>query len=86
MRRMIASLPACTLLCAAVYAGDADSSAPVAEDAKADATATLKGGGIAAGIGFTWGHGALEYQDTAHRFTIKGVSLAADGVHVSLKK
>jgi hypothetical protein len=79
MRRMIVSLAACTLLCAAVYAGDADSSAPVAEDAKPDATVTLKGGSVAAGIGFTWGHGELEYQDTAHRFTIKGVSIVDVG-------
>jgi hypothetical protein len=33
MRRMIGSLAVCTLLSAATYAGDSDSSAPVAQDA-----------------------------------------------------
>jgi len=77
MRRMIVSLAACTLLCAAAYA--ADKTAPVAEDAKPVATVTLKGGSIAVGIGYTWGHGDLEYQDTSHRFTIKGVSIVDVG-------
>ena len=52
MRSMMFSLAACTVLCAAAYAGDADSSAPVADDAEPDATVTLKGGSVAAGIGF----------------------------------
>lgn len=69
MRRMMFSLAACTLLAAAAFAGDA----------KPDATVTLKGGSIAVGIGYTWGHGDLEYQDTSHRFTIKGVSIVDVG-------
>jgi hypothetical protein len=61
MRRMFVSLAACTLLSAAAYAGDPDSSGSVAEDAQPDATLTLKGGSVAAGIGYTWGNGELEY-------------------------
>ena len=82
MRRMIVSLAACTLLfAAAAYAGDSDSSAaaPVAENAQPDATVTLKGGSVAAGIGYTWGHGELEYQKSSHRFSIKGVSIVDVG-------
>ena len=79
MRSMILSLAACTLLCTAVYAGEASSSAPVADDAQPDGTVTLKGGSVAAGIGFTWGHGELKYQDASHDFTIKGVSLVDVG-------
>src|ERR1700741_3818265 len=79
MRSMMISLAACTLLSAAAYAGDADSSAPVADDAKADATVSLKGGSVAAGIGYTWGHGELVYKDIPHRFTIKGVSIVDVG-------
>jgi hypothetical protein len=71
MRRMIVSLAACTLLSAAAYAGDSDSSAPVAEDTHPDATLTLKGGSVAAGIGYTWGHGELEYHNSSQRFSIK---------------
>jgi hypothetical protein len=79
MRKMIVSLAACTLLSAAAYAGDSDSAAPVAEDAQPDATLTLKGGSVAAGIGYTWGHGELEYHNGPHRFSIKGVSVVDVG-------
>jgi hypothetical protein len=79
MRSMMFSLAACTLLCAAAYAGDADSSAPVADDAKPDATVTLKGGSVAAGIGYTWGHGELNFGKSPHEFSIKGVSVVDVG-------
>ena len=75
MRSTIVSLAACTLLCTAAFAGDASSPAPVADDARPDATVTLSGGSIAAGIGYTWGHGELKYQEAAHSFSIKGVSI-----------
>jgi hypothetical protein len=79
MRNLMFSLAACTLLSAAAYAGDADSSAPVADDAKPDATVTLKGGSVAVGIGYTWGHGDLNYRDNSHEFSIKGVSVVDVG-------
>jgi hypothetical protein len=80
MRSMMFSLAACTLLCAAAYAADADSSAPVvADDAKPDATVTLKGGSVAAGIGYTWGHGELNYGKKLREFSIKGVSIVDVG-------
>lgn len=79
MRSMMFSLAACTLFSAAVYAGDADSSAPVADDAKPDATVTLKGGSVAVGIGYTWGHGDLNYRNNSHEFSIKGVSVVDVG-------
>jgi hypothetical protein len=79
MRRMIVSLAACTLLSAAAYSGDYDSSAPVADNAQPDATLNLKGGSVAAGIGYTWGQGELEYQNGSHHFSIKGVSIVDAG-------
>ena len=79
MRSMMISLAACTLLCAAAYAGDADSAAPVTDDAKPDATVTLKGGSVAIGIGYTWGSGQLKYGNGSHAFSIKGVSIVDVG-------
>ena len=53
---MLVSLAACTLLGGTVYAtGDGAAPYPVANDAAADGTGTLKGGSIAAGIGYPWG-------------------------------
>ena len=79
MRRMMVSLAAYTLLSAAAYADDSGSSTPVAEDAQPDAILTLQGGSVAAGIGYTWGHGDLEYHKSSHRFSIKGVSIVDVG-------
>ena len=53
MRNMIISLAACTLLGAAAYGHEADSSAPAADKATPDGAVTLKGGSVAVGIGYT---------------------------------
>ena len=79
MRNIIVSLVACTLLCAASYASESNSSTPVAENAAPDGTVTLKGGSVAAGIGYTWGSGELKYRDAVHQFSIKGVSIVDVG-------
>jgi hypothetical protein len=79
MRSVFISLTACTLLGGAAFAVGADSPAPVADDTKPDAEVTLQGGSVAAGIGFTWGHGELKYRDGSHPFSIKGVSVVDVG-------
>src|SRR5689334_10806584 len=79
MRSKWVSLVASVLLGTGAYAADTGSSAPVADDAKPDATVTLKGGSVAVGIGYTWGHGDLTYQETAHEFSITGVSVVDVG-------
>lgn len=75
MRSVMVSLVACSLVCAAAFAGDKDSSASIAAGSQPDATLTLKGGSVAAGIGFTWGRGELNYNDASYKFAIKGVSI-----------
>ncbi|MDB6090159.1 MAG: hypothetical protein JWN85_2943 [Gammaproteobacteria bacterium] len=79
MRNIIVSFAACTLLCGAAYAGDAGSSAPVRDDATPDGAVTLSGGSVAAGIGYTWGHGVLRYHEGSRQFSIKGVSVVDVG-------
>ena len=79
MRNMMVSLAACTLLCGAAYAGEADSSVPVGDDARPDAAITLSGGSVAAGIGYTWGHGKLKYLGSSYQFSINGVSVVDVG-------
>jgi hypothetical protein len=72
----------------------ATSSTAGATDDASDATLTLKGGSFAAGIGFVWGHGTVDYQGSAHKFEIHGVSvvdvggssISADGVVMHLSK
>ena len=79
MRNMMFSAVAFAVLCGAAYAGDDNSSAPVPDDAKPDATVTLKGGSVAAGVGYTWGHGELNYGKSSHQFSIHGVSVVDVG-------
>ena len=44
-------------------------------DSPADATLQLQGGSAAAGIGYVWGKGKLNYQGADHKFSIRGVSV-----------
>ncbi|HUK01324.1 MAG TPA: hypothetical protein VLW26_03500 [Steroidobacteraceae bacterium] len=79
MRNLILPLFASAFLAAAAFAADTPSSPPVAADAQPDGTVNLKGGSVAAGIGYTWGHGELSYGGDSHRFTISGVSIVDVG-------
>ena len=79
MRNLTLPLVACALISGAALAGNTDTSAPVAADAQPDATVNLKGGSIAAGIGYTWGHGDLSYGGDSHKFSISGVSIVDVG-------
>jgi hypothetical protein len=63
-------------------------------DSTPDATLQLHGGSVAAGIGFVWGHGTVNYQGMDHSFAIHGVSvvdvggasISATGVVMNLKQ
>jgi len=79
MRGKLVSLVASVLLCTTAYAGAPGSSTPVAEGTRPDATVILKGGSVAVGVGYTWGHGDLTYQETLHQFSISGVSVVDVG-------
>ena len=79
MRSVVVSFLVMMFLGSSAIAADTASSASVADDASPDGTVTLKGGSVAAGIGFTWGHGELVYHNGKHRFTIRGVSVVDVG-------
>jgi hypothetical protein len=51
-----------------------------AQDAAANGTLTFSGGSAAAGIGYTWGHGVLTYNNQEHPFTVKGLSVVDVGI------
>ena len=79
MRGSILALMMIAFVSIAAHAKDHERSAPVAENATPVGAITLKGGSVAAGVGFTWGHGELEYKNKTHRFTIKGISVVDVG-------
>jgi hypothetical protein len=54
-------------------------SADTPVDTAPDAILKLQGGSVAAGIGFVWGHGTVNYQGDDHKFSIHGVSVVDVG-------
>ena len=66
----------------------------LADDRVPDATITLTGGSVAAGVGIEWGSGTLTYQGKRYPIAVKGLtvggvgarSVEASGKVYSLKK
>jgi hypothetical protein len=52
----------------------------VADDKTPDATITLSEGSVAAGIGWSWGHGTLSFQGQTYRVKIDGLAVAEVGI------
>jgi hypothetical protein len=62
----------------------ATADSPLAQDGPPDATIRLRGGSVAAGIGYVWGSGAVNYQGVDHSFSINGISvLDVGGAHIA---
>ena len=72
MNRMTVSLSAAVLLALTAGAGWAQSEKP-------DATFNYSGGAVAAGIGYTWGHGVLHYKGKDYPFTANGLNVVSVG-------
>ncbi len=47
---------------------------------KADGTVTLTEGSVAAGIGWSWGHGTLSYKGKTYKFKVDGLSVGEVGM------
>ena len=68
------------LLLAALTAGAAGPQLAQAQPAAAeatqpDATLSLEGGTVAAGVGFVWGSGTLDFGGTTHKVKVSGLSI-----------
>jgi len=51
-----------------------------AEDKAPDATLRLSEGSVAAGIGWNWGKGTLNYMGKSYHFKVSGVTVAEVGI------
>ena len=51
-----------------------------AEKRTPDATVKLSEGSVAAGIGWSWGHGTLSFQGKTYKFKVEGLSVGEVGV------
>ena len=83
MRQILLSLFATVLAStvAVAAAGDSSAAAPIAEGSIPSGYVWLSGGVIAAGIGYSWGHGTLynSKDQKQYKFKISGVSVADFG-------
>ncbi len=70
--RILCGLMAAALLMTPLHARSADA-------ASADATLTLKGGVVSAGIGYEWGHGIMTYLGKEYPFCIRGLAVGEVG-------
>jgi len=78
LRHAFVSTIFCTMMGAAALAAEGDATtAPVAEEP--DATLDLTGGSVAAGVGFVWGHGSLNFQGKKYEFHLAGLSVVDVG-------
>jgi hypothetical protein len=50
------------------------------EEKKPDATLTLSEGQVAAGIGWSWGKGVLNFEGKEYKFKVKGLSVGDVGI------
>lgn len=95
MRSLVTGVTAVGLLSAVTaYAGDqlplpaaapspiylAQTGAPAEAKGKPDATISFSGSSVAAGIGFSWGNGTINYQGQQQPFHINGLSVVAVGI------
>ena len=81
MNKLILSLVA-TLFVSTVALGDASSAPPpIADGAIPSGYVWLSGGSVAAGIGYTWGHGTLYFSkdQKEYKFKLSGVSVVDVG-------
>jgi hypothetical protein len=79
MRNLATSLLVSAIVFCCALSHAADTPDAVAPGAQPDATLTLKGGSVAAGVGYVWGHGNLSYGGGSHPFKISGLSIVDVG-------
>jgi hypothetical protein len=78
--RVLMLLATLVLISGGVFADGAASTPVVADGAAPDATVSLSATSVAAGIGWVWGDGKLQFQGKARSFKISGLSVIDAGV------
>lgn len=87
MRTSMVSVVASALLLSGALVDAQDATTPATSDetpdavtgTAADGTFSLSGGTVAAGIGYSWGHGELNFGGQSHAFKISGLSIVDVG-------
>jgi hypothetical protein len=69
-----------TVIAVAVALLVAVAGSSLADDKKVDAVLKLNEGSVAAGIGWSWGHGTLTYMGKTYRVKIEGLTVGEVGM------
>jgi hypothetical protein len=78
--RLASSFLLLAVLTAAVAGPQQVLAQPAAAEAPApDATLSLKGGAVAAGVGYVWGSGTLDFSGAPHKVKMSGLSIVDVG-------
>lgn len=80
MHHLTLSVLACALFGGAAYAADPPDVAPTNTTDQPDGTIDLAGGSVAAGVGYVWGKGSLNYMGQKREFKLSGISIVDVGI------
>jgi hypothetical protein len=78
--RVLTLMAALLLTSGAVFADDTANAPVVAQGATPDGTVSLSATSVAAGIGWVWGNGKLQFKGKGRSFKISGLSVVDAGV------
>jgi hypothetical protein len=81
--RVLMLMATLVLMSGGVFADDAASTPVVANGAAPDGTVSLSATSLAAGIGWVWGSGKLQYHGKERPFKISGLSVVDAGISTS---
>jgi hypothetical protein len=78
--RVLMLMTTLVLISGGVFADDATKAPVVADGAAPDATVSLSATSVAAGVGWVWGNGHLQFKGKERAFKISGLSVVDAGV------
>jgi hypothetical protein len=78
--RALVSMATMLLICGAAVADQAQDTATATESSAPDGKVSLNATSVAAGVGWVWGNGQLDYKGKGHTFKVSGLSVVDAGV------
>lgn len=78
--RVVTLLAAFLLLSGSAFADEPSNAPIVADGSSPDGSLSLSGTSLAAGVGWVWGKGKLDFKGKEHPFKISGLSIVDAGI------
>lgn len=78
--RIVTMLAALLLISGSALADEQSNATVVADGSSPDGSVSLNGTSLAAGVGWVWGKGKLDFKGKEHTFKISGISIVDAGI------